>query len=98
MYSSLLNIRDNRDRRVAREKKFNDEWDKAVEFLQEKGIVKAPPAPLRLPSAPSSSSVQGDEGKRESGELGSVNKEAQSDPSGISSPRILHPSMSARSL
>ena len=56
-FPSLLAVyRDNRDRRVAREKKFSEEWDKAVEFLISKGIVKAPPVPLRPPSAPSSSS------------------------------------------
>ena len=50
--------RDNRDRRIAREKKFSEEWSKAVGFLVEKGVLEKSLAPLNaaLPSSSSSSS------------------------------------------
>ena len=86
----FFSFRDNRDRRVARDQKFNEEWAKAINFLQDEGIVKAPPAPLNQPSAPSSSSAEGDpvrkaQGRFETGDPGSVDKEAPPDPSGIPS-------------
>eukprot|EP00596_Hydrurales_sp_CCMP1899_P009697 CAMPEP_0119035830 /NCGR_PEP_ID=MMETSP1177-20130426/3060_1 /TAXON_ID=2985 /ORGANISM="Ochromonas sp, Strain CCMP1899" /LENGTH=1309 /DNA_ID=CAMNT_0006994635 /DNA_START=618 /DNA_END=4547 /DNA_ORIENTATION=- len=39
----VLNIRDNLDRRVAREKKFKEEWNLAINHLKTKGIFETSP-------------------------------------------------------
>ena len=53
---NITECRDNRDRRIAREKKFSEEWHRAVAYLVEEGVLERIPTAPHAPSSPSSSS------------------------------------------